>query len=278
MGAVLQGFHVRTSGARLDCMRVRSSSPRSRSVMALLPAAAAADYPHVVEPGETLTRSLRPTVSASTRIATANGISIRGPADRSARFSRSRRRSADTSAAHARAPQRHRRRPARPSRRATRTHRPRRHRGGADSYAPASSRTRTHSRIRLGRRDRLHRRRRRRPCFACRGDRLAGERLEQRRGLRRRRRRRDADRAGHMELDRPLPDAVAIRSDRLRRPRTSAAACCCCISCWQSHGRQRTRWQSPATTRGSRRSRTTGCTPTRSSTSPTCWRWQRFGG
>ncbi len=74
MGHVLQGFHPGAAGGRLLPMRVRAFILAVLG-LALFPVAASASYPHVVQPGETLTSVAAVDGLSVNAIAAANGIS-----------------------------------------------------------------------------------------------------------------------------------------------------------------------------------------------------------
>ena len=95
---------------------------------------------------------------------------------------------------------------------------------------------------------RIDRRRQRSVALAGRGDRLSGERLQQRRGLQHRRHRGDADRARHVELHRPEPGHAAAALAELSDGQHPRRGRCCCDRCWtRPAGTQRRR--RPGTTR-----------------------------
>jgi murein DD-endopeptidase MepM/ murein hydrolase activator NlpD len=74
MGDVLQGFYSVEGTRQTGCMRVRSIF-LAVMVLALFPVAAAADYPHVIQPGETLTSVAAVDGLSIEALAAANGIS-----------------------------------------------------------------------------------------------------------------------------------------------------------------------------------------------------------
>jgi N-acetylmuramoyl-L-alanine amidase len=79
LGALLQGFHMLAGVVRLGCMPIRPKalllSLAVGTCLLALPAAAAADVPHVVLPGETLTSVAKTDGLTIAAIAAANDIS-----------------------------------------------------------------------------------------------------------------------------------------------------------------------------------------------------------